>query len=58
MFKQCLAKNNADLKAAGVVYKWGRPFILREFDSFKPIEEQCFIAPPPIDCKVIYFSFK
>jgi len=54
--QDCLANNNAELKAAGVVYKWGRPFISEKIDSYEEIEEQCFIAPPPIDCKTSEFS--
>ena len=51
LFK-CLAKNTNQNRRNGIVYKWGKPYNLKKISKHETINDACFVAMPPVECKV------
>lgn len=53
---QCNAANSNQLRAQGIVYKWGKPYDTKKIVDRENIEDQCFVLPKEIDCKPAQWS--
>uniref|UniRef100_H2Z107 Uncharacterized protein n=1 Tax=Ciona savignyi TaxID=51511 RepID=H2Z107_CIOSA len=47
----CLAANTNAKRRAGVVYKWGKAYDQSKIVAHTTINDVCFVAPPPLECK-------